>query len=75
MVSLAKSLVLIGLILVISGGVIYLIARSGFQFGRLPGNITIVRENFTCVFALGLSILLSVLLTVVLNILSRFLNK
>ncbi|OGO27900.1 MAG: hypothetical protein A2Z16_04465 [Chloroflexi bacterium RBG_16_54_18] len=75
MVSLAKSLVLFGLILVLLGGIIYLFARSGFQIGHLPGNITIVRENFTCVIALGLSILLSVLLTVVMNILSRFLNK
>ena len=68
-------MVLIGLILVLLGGIIYLFARLGFQIGRLPGDIKIVRENFTCVIALGTSILLSVLLTVTLNNLSRFLNK
>jgi hypothetical protein len=54
---------------------IYLFARLGIPFGKLPGNIRIEGNNFTCVFALGASILLSIILTVVLNIVARFLNK
>jgi hypothetical protein len=75
MLSFARILIIIGVVLVITGGLLYLAARLGFSFGRLPGNIRIEGNNFTCVFALGASILLSVILTVVLNIIARFLNK
>ena len=75
MLSFARILIIIGVVLVITGGLLYLAVRLGFSFGRLPGNIRIEGNNFTCVFALGASILLSVILTVVLNIIARFLNK
>jgi Protein of unknown function (DUF2905) len=75
MLSVARILVILGVVLVIAGGLIYLVARLGLPLGRLPGDIRIERNNFTCVIALGTSILLSVLLTVVLNIIVRFLNK
>ena len=75
MLSFARILIIIGVVLVITGGLIYLAARLGIPFGKLPGNIRIEGNNFTCVFALGASILLSIILTVVLNILARFLNK
>lgn len=75
MISLAKSLVFVGLIFVLLGSVIYLFSRTNIPVGRLPGDIKIVRENFTCVIALGTSILLSILLTIGLNLFSRFMNK
>jgi hypothetical protein len=75
MLSIARVLVILGVILVIAGGLIYLAARLGLPLGRLPGDFRIERNNFTCVIALGTSILLSVILTVVLNIIVRFLNK
>jgi hypothetical protein len=75
MLSFARILIIIGVVLLITGGLIYLAARMGIQFGKLPGNIRIEGNNFTCVFALGASILLSIILTVVLNIVARFLNK
>ncbi len=75
MLSIARILVILGVILVIAGGLIYLVARLGLPLGRLPGDFRIERNNFTCVIALGTSILLSIILTVVLNIIVRFLNK
>ncbi len=75
MLSVARLLVIFGVILVVAGGLIYLFARLGIPLGKLPGNIRIEGNNFTCVFALGASILLSVILTVILNIVVRFLNK
>ena len=75
MLSIARFLVILGVVLVIAGGLIYLAARLGLPLGKLPGDIRIERNNFTCVFALGASILLSVVLTLVLNIIVRFLNK
>jgi len=75
MISFARLLVIMGIILIIAGGLIYLVARLGSLPGRLPGDIRIERNNFTCVFALGASILLSIILTVILNIIVRILNK
>lgn len=75
MASLAKSLVFIGLAFIALGGFIYMFSRMNIPIGRLPGDIKIVRENFTCVIALGTSILLSILLTIALNLFNRFLNK
>jgi hypothetical protein len=75
MLSVARLLVIVGVILVIAGGLIYLVARLGLPLGRLPGDIRIERGNFTCLIALGTSLLLSVILTAVLNIILRFLNK
>jgi hypothetical protein len=75
MITLAKYLVVLGLILVVLGGAIYLLSRFEIPLGRLPGDIRVERGNFTCMIALGTSILLSIILTVVLNILIRVLNK
>ena len=75
MPSLARILLILGILLIVAAGLVYLAARLGIQLGRLPGDIRIERGNFTCLIALGTSILLSVILTVVLNIIIRFLNK
>ena len=75
MISLARTIILIGLLLVVVGGVIYLLARTGLPIGQLPGDFRIQTENFTCVFPLTSMILLSVILTILLNVASRLLNK
>ncbi|MBC8503314.1 MAG: DUF2905 domain-containing protein [Chloroflexi bacterium] len=72
---LARILIILGLALAAIGGLIYLVERLGLSFGNLPGNFRIERQNFSCVFALGSSILISILLTVVLNLVMRFLNR
>ena len=71
----ARLLILLGLILLVIGGVAYILARMGVQIGRLPGDIRIESGNFTCVIPLVTSILLSIVLTLVLNIIIRFLNR
>ena len=71
----ARLLILLGLILLVIGGVVYILARMGVQIGRLPGDIRIESGNFTCVIPLVTSILLSIVLTLVLNIIIRFLNR
>ena len=75
MITLARYLVLLGLILIILGGVIYLFSRFEIPLGRLPGDIRIERGNFTCLIGIGTSILLSLLLTVILNVVVRLFNK
>ena len=56
-------------------GLLYLAARFNLPLGRLPGDIRWQSGNFTCIIALGTSILLSILLTVLLNVIVRFLNR
>ena len=75
MESLARLLVILGLILIDVGGIIFLFSRIGVPLGRLPGDIRIERGNMTCLIGLGTSLPLSVLLTVIINILLRMLDR
>lgn len=75
MLSFARILILLGAILLIAGGILYLVARTGIPLGRLPGDVRIQGNNFTCVIALGTSLLLSILLTIILNIVVRWMNR
>jgi hypothetical protein len=75
MISVARYLIVIGLVFLAIGGLLYLAARAGIHLGRLPGDIRIQNQNFSCVFALGTSILLSIVLTLILNLIVRLLNK
>jgi hypothetical protein len=68
MASVARWLVIVGLVFILLGGVVYLVAKTGIPLGRLPGDIHIVRENITCIFPIATSIILSILLTIILNL-------
>jgi hypothetical protein len=72
---LARLLVILGVVFIVAGGVVYLFGRLNLPLGRLPGDIRIQRENFTCLFPLTTMILLSIGLSVVLNIVLRLLNR
>jgi len=72
MSSLARLLVEIGLILIVAGGVIFLLGRVGISLGSMPGDLTWRRKNVTVFFPLGTSILISVLLTLLFWLFSRF---
>ena len=75
METLARGLMIFGVLIFVVGGLLYLSARYELPLGRLPGDIRIERENFTCFFPLATMIILSLLLTVGLNLLLRFLNR
>ncbi len=75
MYAIGRILLIVGLIFIVLGGLLLLLARFNIPLGRLPGDFHIEGQNFTCVFPLATSLLLSVLLTVILNLLARFLNK
>ena len=64
-----------GIILFIVGGLVFLAAKFGIPFGRLPGDIRIERENFSFHFPLVSSIVISILLTIILNVVLRILKK
>ncbi len=71
--ALGKSLILVGAFLVIIGAVI--VFRERFPllryFGRLPGDISVERENFRFFFPVVTSILLSVILSFILWLLRK----
>jgi hypothetical protein len=67
MTSLGKSLMMLGVLLIMLGAAIAWIPR----FGRLPGDIYIHRGNFTFYFPLVTCVLLSVLATIVFSLMAR----
>ncbi len=75
MESIARYLMLGGVVLFLIGGGVYLAAKFGLPLGRLPGDIRIEGENGSFYFPIVTSILLSVVLTIVLNLISRFIQK
>lgn len=71
---LGKLLVFAGLALAGLGLLVLLAGRIPF-LGRLPGDISFHRGNFTFYFPLATSIVLSIVLTVALNVIARLWRK
>lgn len=71
MSDLGRLLIGFGILLVICGGVILLLGRTGFPLGRLPGDFAWRGKHTSVYFPLGSSILISVILSLVFYILSR----
>ncbi|MGC8856004.1 MAG: DUF2905 domain-containing protein, partial [Anaerolineae bacterium] len=59
METIARYLMLGGVILFLVGGGMYLAAKFGIPLGRLPGDIRIEGENFRFYFPLATSLFLS----------------
>ena len=72
MADLGKTLLGLGLLLVVIGAVLLIAARFGWPLGRLPGDIAYRGKNVSVFFPLGTSILISVVLSLLLYLVSRF---
>ena len=68
--SLARVLIVFGVVLALLGGLFLLAGKIPF-LGRLPGDIIIRRENWSFYFPLTTSILLSILLTLLFSLFGR----
>ena len=68
---LAKTLIIIGGLLLLAGLLLYFFDKLPFG-GRLPGDIVVKKKNFTFYFPVATSILLSLLLSLILWLISRF---
>ena len=75
MVSLARFVIILGVVLLVIGGLLLLAARLNLPLGRLPGDFQIDFGNATCMIALGTSIFLSIVLTILLNVIARLMNR
>jgi Protein of unknown function (DUF2905) len=68
---MGRLLLVLGIALVLIGGVVMLLGRSGLPLGRLPGDFVYRGKNATFYFPLATSILLSVVLSLVVYVISR----
>lgn len=75
MESIARYLMIGGIILFLIGGGVYLATKFGILLGRLPGDIRVEGENGSFYFPITTSILISAVLTIVLNVIARLLKK
>ncbi len=69
---LGKYLLIIGVVVAITGAVIWLLGDKLHWFGNLPGDIRIERENLKFYFPVTTMILLSIVLGLLLWIFRRF---
>lgn len=70
-----RTLIGLGLLLLIVGGLFLLLPRLGLNLGKLPGDFRFDIGQTTCLIPIATSILLSILLTLGLNLLGRFFNR
>jgi len=64
---MGRTLIIIGLLIAGAG----LLITLGLPIGRLPGDFTVRRGNFTFYFPLATSIIVSILLTLVMMFFTR----
>lgn len=64
---MGRLLIGVGLVLVAAG----LLINLGLPIGRLPGDFTVRRGNFSFYFPLATSIIVSILLTLIIAFLGR----
>jgi len=67
---MGKFLVFAGIVLV-AAGLFFMFGSKFLPLGRLPGDITIRRENFSFYFPIVTCIVISILLTLILNFFFR----
>lgn len=70
MMPLGKSLVLVGIVIVLLGLLLWALSSVPYV-GRLPGDIYIRRGNFTFFFPLTTCILISIIATILFSLMRR----
>ena len=68
---MGRLLIMLGVALVVIGGIVMLLGRTGFPLGRLPGDFLYRGKNTTFYFPLASSILISAVLSIVLFLIGR----
>ena len=71
---IGKMLLALGLVIAAIGLVLMFTGKVPF-LGRLPGDIRIERENFSCSFPIVTCIIVSLMLTLILNLVMRLFNR
>ena len=73
MPEIGRTLIALGILLVVAGGIVLLLGRTGVPFGlgRLPGDVLIKRAGFAFNLPITTSIVVSVVLSAILWLLRR----
>ena len=74
MIEFGKSLIFIGIFIIIIGVVLLFSDKLPFNLGKLPGDIAIKNENFSFYFPITTSILLSVVISLLFYLFGKFLK-
>ena len=69
---IGRAILILGIVLVVIGGGILLLGRTGVPIGRLPGDITYRGKNTTIYFPIVTCIVISLVLTVISWIVQHF---
>ena len=72
MTDIGRIIVILGITLIVVGGIVMLLNRTGLPLGRLPGDIVYKGKNTTFYFPLATCILLSVVVSAVMYLIGRF---
>jgi hypothetical protein len=70
---MGKFLIIVGIICIVIGLLITYLPRIPF-LGKLPGDISVERENFKFYFPLATSIVISIILSLLLFLYNKFKN-
>jgi len=68
---LGKTLIKIGVVVIVAGVCVILASKLGINLGRLPGDINIKKDGYSFHFPIVSSIIISIVLTVILNLFFR----
>ncbi len=72
MTEIGKSIIFIGIVIVVIGTIVLFSDRLPFNLGKLPGDISYKKENFTFYFPITTSILISIVLSLLFYLFSKF---
>lgn len=73
--TLGKLLMLVGLVVAVVGGGLWVMGRAGIPLGPLPGDLRWEGNGVSVYLPITTSIVLSVTLTLILNLILRLLRK
>ncbi len=73
--SIGRLLIVVGIVLILVGGALYVSARLGLPLGRLPGDIHVGGEGGGFYFPVVTCLVVSTVLTIVVNLILGFLHK
>ena len=72
MVELGKSVIIVGIVIVLIGLLLTFSDKLPFSLGKLPGDIVYKKENFSFYFPITTSIIVSVLLSFLFYLFGKF---
>lgn len=72
MTEIGKSIIFIGTVIIIIGVILLFSDKLPFNLGKLPGDISYKKENFSFYFPITTSILISIILSLLFYLFGKF---